>query len=144
MLSLAYSLSNDYIIIIEKEIFYALSFQVTVERDLCIRRLFNWIPLLWTLLKFIANHRPALCYCSVLLRAVTATLIGQWSTAGQQRQQPGEDKQLVQTTVTLLQVMALGQLLPPPLSCLSDVISHLPPSQVCSNFLCSFFKLFNI
>ncbi|XP_075212361.1 integrator complex subunit 5 omd [Lycorma delicatula] len=104
--------------------------KVTVERDLCIRRLFNWLPLLWTLLKFIASHRPALCYCSVLLRAVTATLIGQWSTAGQQRQQPGEDKQLVEATVTLLQVMALGQLLPPPLSCLSDVIPHLPPLQV--------------
>lgn len=106
--------------------------KVTVERDLCIRRLFNTLPLLWWVLRFIASHRPALCYCSVLLRAVAATLIGQWSTAGQQRQTPGHDPRLVSTTRSLLQVMALGQLLPPPLSSLADIVPHLPPFQVVS------------
>lgn len=103
-----------------------------MERDLCIRKAFDSTPLLWTLLKFMAVNRPALCYCSVLLRAVTASLIAQWSSTSQGRSlRP--DVQLVQTSITLFEILALGQLLPPPLSGIRDIIVHLQPQHVSIN-----------
>lgn len=62
--------------------------KVTMERDLLIRRAFLTSPILWALLGFIATHRPALCFSSVLLRALCATCLHQW------RAKNGELKQL--------------------------------------------------
>jgi hypothetical protein len=103
--------------------------QVTVERDLHIRRLFDDLPLIWHLMSLVATYRPALCYCSVLLRALTATLLAQWGSAAQRAQ---HNDRLLATTTQVLELMALGQLLPPPLSSLRDVIPHLKPQEVCS------------
>lgn len=89
--------------------------KVTVERDLQIRRTFKDVPLLWTLLELTARHRPALAYSSVLLRGIAATVIANWN---------------INEGTRLVDVMALGQLLPPPLNCLRDVLSVLIPSQV--------------
>lgn len=99
--------------------------KATVERDCFIRRKLEQTPIMWEILWFIALHRPALCYCSVLLRAVTATLIAQWGSCSQHR-----DPSLLPTTVKLLSLLALGQLLPSPLSSLRDVIPHLKPPEV--------------
>ncbi|XP_054269182.1 integrator complex subunit 5-like [Macrosteles quadrilineatus] len=104
--------------------------KVTVERDLHIANCLKSLPVVWTLLRLIASFRPALCTCSVLLRALAAVLVGEWQSAAQQGKGPGQDSGLVQRTVSLLQVMALGQLLPPPLSSISLAIPHLPPQQV--------------
>lgn len=104
-------------------------FQVTVERDLHIRKAFDNTPLLWTLLKFVAIHRPALCTCSVLLRAVTASLIAQWSSASQGRSVK-HNGLLTDTTVVLLEILSLGQLLPPPLSGIRDIVPKLSPQHV--------------
>ncbi|XP_069703249.1 integrator complex subunit 5 isoform X2 [Periplaneta americana] len=101
--------------------------KVTVERDLHIRRLFDDLPLTWHLMALVASYRPALCYCSVLLRALTATLLAQWGSAAQQVQ---HNDKLLATTTQVLELMALGQLLPPPLSSLRDVIPHLKPQEV--------------
>ncbi len=117
--------------------FFSSWFQVTVERDLSIRKAFDNTPLLWTLLKFVAIHRPALCTCSVLLRAITASLIAQWSSASQGRL-PKQNSQLVDITVLLLEIMSLGQLLPPPLSGIRDIVPHLLPQHVSTNH---FFKI---
>lgn len=100
---------------------------MTIERDLHIRRIFNQLPLSWELLRFAAWNRPALCYCSVLLRALTATLLSQWNSSYQQIQQDGT---LLSTTVRLLEVMALGQLLPQPLASISEVVPVINPDQV--------------
>ncbi|XP_043288264.1 integrator complex subunit 5 [Venturia canescens] len=89
--------------------------KVTVERDLHIRRTFRDVPLLWTLLELTARHRPALAYCSVLLRAIAATVMANWNTSD---------------GTLLANVMALGQLLPPPLVCLRDVLPILSPNQI--------------
>ncbi|KAJ9588448.1 hypothetical protein L9F63_018181 [Diploptera punctata] len=101
--------------------------KVTVERDLHIRRLFDDLPLIWHLMSLVATHRPALCYCSVLLRGLTATLLAQWGSAAQRAQ---HNDKLFAITTQLLELMALGQLLPPPLSSLRDVIPYLKPQEV--------------
>nr|XP_014282569.1 integrator complex subunit 5 isoform X2 [Halyomorpha halys] len=49
--------------------------KVTIERDLKIRKMLDDTPVIWSLLSFIAHHRPALCYCSVILRAVVHILL---------------------------------------------------------------------
>uniref|UniRef100_A0A0C9QQX7 INTS5 protein n=2 Tax=Fopius arisanus TaxID=64838 RepID=A0A0C9QQX7_9HYME len=89
--------------------------KVTVERDLQIRRTFKDVPVLWTLLELTARHRPALAYSSVLLRGIAATVMANWS---------------INEGTRLVDVMALGQLLPPPLNCLRDVLAILTPSQI--------------
>lgn len=106
---------------------------MTIERDFYIRRLFNTTPLLWNLLSFVAVNRPTLCYCSVLLRALTATVIQQWNSMGEQAKPHDSDEKyrtVIETTVKVIEVMALGQLLPPPLSGIGDVIPFLKPSEV--------------
>lgn len=105
---------------------------MTIERDLSIRRMFTNVPLLWDLLSFVALYRPALCYCSVLLRALTATLIHQWNSTGEQSKSAGTNnyKYLMDTTTKVIDVMALGQLLPPPLSGIRDILPHLKCFEV--------------
>ncbi|KAJ8920161.1 hypothetical protein NQ315_011822 [Exocentrus adspersus] len=101
--------------------------KVTIERDLFIRRMFANTPLLWDLLSLVAVYRPAICYCSVLLRALTATLVHQWKSMGEQSKDDDSEnyKNLMETTIKVIDIMALGQLLPPPLSSIRDVIPHL-------------------
>lgn len=86
-----------------------------MERDLKIRRSFKEIPLLWKFLELTAWYRPALAYCSVLLRGIAATIIANWNT---------------QEGVDLVNVMAMGQLLPQPLSSIRDVLPVLEIQQV--------------
>ncbi|XP_014211937.1 integrator complex subunit 5 [Copidosoma floridanum] len=88
--------------------------KVTVERDLQIRRSFKDAPVLWTLLQLTAWYRPALAYCSVLLRAIIATILANCSTC---------------KGTIITSVMALGQLLPPPLPTIVDVLPVLKPYQ---------------
>lgn len=80
----------------------------------------------------VAVYRPAICYCSVLLRALTATLVHQWKSMGEQSKDDDSEnyKSLMDTTVKVIDVMALGQLLPPPLSSIRDVILHLKCYEV--------------
>lgn len=80
-----------------------------------IRRKFKDVPLLWTLLELTAWYRPALAYCSVLLRGITATVMANWNT---------------EEGVSLVNIMALGQLLPPPLASIRDILPVLQPHQV--------------
>ncbi|XP_033223352.1 integrator complex subunit 5 isoform X2 [Belonocnema kinseyi] len=89
--------------------------KVTVERDLQIRRIFKDAPLLWTLLALTAWYRPALAYCSVLLRGIAATVIANWNK---------------EEGVSLSNVMALGQLLPPPLASIRDILPCLENQQI--------------
>lgn len=106
--------------------------KVTIERDLFIRRLFTSTPLLWELLSLVAIHRPALCYCSVIIRALTATLMHQWSSMGDQSKSADTEsyKSLMDTTIKVIEIMSLGQLLPPPLSGIRDVISYFNSFEV--------------
>lgn len=99
--------------------------KVTVERDVYIRKIFDELPLAWKLLDFVARNEPALCYCSILLRALMATLKSQWSSTS-----TAENKAVLETTVRLLRIMSVGQLLPAPLSSLQEVIPRLTSSEV--------------
>lgn len=102
--------------------------KLTIERDLFIRRLFDKVPVLWDLLNFLAVHRPALCYCSVLIRALTATIIQQWKNIGEQSKDNATEnyKSLLDTTIKVIDVMCLGQLLILPLSTnIGSVLSYL-------------------
>ncbi|CAL7942676.1 unnamed protein product [Xylocopa violacea] len=89
--------------------------KVTIERDLQIRRTFKDVPLLWTLLELTAWYRPALAYCSVLLRGIAATVMANWNT---------------EEGVLLVSVMALGQLLPSPLASIRDILPVLETHQI--------------
>ncbi|KAL0106307.1 hypothetical protein PUN28_016197 [Cardiocondyla obscurior] len=89
--------------------------KVTIERDLQIRRKFKDVPLLWTLLELTAWYRPALAYCSVLLRGIAATVMANWNT---------------EEGVSLVNIMALGQLLPPPLASIRDILPVLQSHQI--------------
>lgn len=89
--------------------------KVTVERDLQIQRSFKDTPVLWTLLQLTAWYRPSLACCSVLLRAIIATVLSNWD---------------VSKGVEVTKVMALGQLLPFPLSCITEILPVLKPHQI--------------
>lgn len=103
--------------------------KVTMERDLQIRRTFKNVPILWSILALIANYRPALCYSSVLLRALCATALHQWKAKSAENLN-GNNVELHSVTKKLLEIMTLGQLLPPPLSYLHIVIDYFEPSEV--------------
>uniref|UniRef100_A0A1B0CEH9 Putative integrator complex subunit 5-like protein n=1 Tax=Lutzomyia longipalpis TaxID=7200 RepID=A0A1B0CEH9_LUTLO len=105
--------------------------KVTMERDLQIRRIFNNSPILWSILGLVGTYRPALCYASVLLRALCATVLNQWRAKSVEKPfQSVNNPELIFVTLKLLEVMALGQLLPPPLSYLHVVIEYFEPFEV--------------
>ncbi|KAL5283008.1 INTS5 family protein [Megaselia abdita] len=103
----------------------------TVERDLLIKRAFLLSPILWSLLGLLAQYRPALCFSSVLLRAICATCLHHWRAKNVNKINiiPKNDETLI-CTKKLLQVMAMGQLLPPPLSNLHDIITCFDSNEI--------------
>lgn len=101
--------------------------KVTIERDLHIKRKFDEHPILWDLLFLISLAHPSLCYCSVLLRAIMAVLITHWGSC-QERTTLNSPKQL-EITQRLIDVMALGQILPPPLAYISEILQSITPFE---------------
>uniref|UniRef100_T1GJ15 Integrator complex subunit 5 C-terminal domain-containing protein n=1 Tax=Megaselia scalaris TaxID=36166 RepID=T1GJ15_MEGSC len=97
----------------------------TVERDLLIKRAFLLSPMLWSILSLLAQYRPALCLSSVLLRAICSTCLLHWKAKNVNKIKilPKTDETL-ECTTKLLQVMSMGQLLPPPLSNLHYIIGY--------------------
>lgn len=105
--------------------------KVTMERDLQIRRTFRNAPILWSILGLVAGHRPALCYTSVLLRALCASALYQWRSQSVDRgQRTAVDSELFAVTQRTLQIMSMGQLLPAPLNALHTLVEHLEPVEI--------------
>uniref|UniRef100_A0A182N4L2 Integrator complex subunit 5 C-terminal domain-containing protein n=1 Tax=Anopheles dirus TaxID=7168 RepID=A0A182N4L2_9DIPT len=103
--------------------------RVTMERDLQIRRTFRQSPILWSILGLVACYRPSLCYCSVLLRALCASALHQWRSKTAETMN-GQKTDLMYVTTKLLELMALAQLLPPPLSYLHIVLEYFDGPEI--------------
>lgn len=100
----------------------------TVERDLRICRRFRDHPLLFPLLRLVAAGRPALCYCSVLLRGLLASLMAYWEACRESRT-AGSPWHL-QASCSLVACMAEGSLLPPVLGNMHEIFHQLAPFEV--------------
>lgn len=103
--------------------------KVTMERDLQIRRSFKNKPILWSILGLIATCRPSLCICSVLLRALCASILHQWRAKFAENA-IGTYQDLMFVTVELLKLLSLSQMLPPPLDYLYIVVPKLDPTEI--------------
>ncbi|XP_050068431.1 integrator complex subunit 5 [Anopheles maculipalpis] len=103
--------------------------KVTMERDLQIQRTFRQSPILWSILGLVACYRPSLCYCSVLLRALCASALHQWRSKTAETLN-GVKTDLMYMTTKLLELMALAQLLPPPLSYLHIVLEYFDGPEI--------------
>ncbi|KPP66062.1 integrator complex subunit 5-like [Scleropages formosus] len=102
--------------------------RTTVERDIHIRRCFEGNPVLFHLLRVVAAGRPALCYCSVVLRGLLATLLAHWESS---REQTALDSPWhLQASCLLVSCMGEGQLLPPVLSNIHEIFPYLTPFEV--------------
>ena len=95
-----------------------------MERDLQIVKRLEDHPIIWKVLWGLAEARPALCYCSVILRGALAVQMAHWLAALTSSQK------LLENTKKILQLMSVGQYLPPPLDSVSDVIHYFHPYQV--------------
>lgn len=105
--------------------------KITMERDLQIRRNFKNAPILWSILALVATYRPSLCFASVLLRAICASLLHQWRAKSVLHNQTiGNNLELYDVTKKLLEIMAMGQLLPIPFSYLHAVIEYFEPFEI--------------
>ena len=102
--------------------------RVTIERDLHISRTVARHPVIWSLLYQLAVARPALCYCSVLVRALLAVQFSHWQshTTSSLANHPEQTR----NTVRVLELMALGQFTPPQLSLVPDIIHIFDPFQL--------------
>ncbi|KAM8940124.1 integrator complex subunit 5 [Pelodytes ibericus] len=102
--------------------------RTTVQRDLLIYRCFRHNPLLFQLLHLVAQGRPALCYCSVLLRGLLATLLAHWEGS----RDPCSESSLwhLHASCELVSCMGEGQLLPPALTNMHEMFSLLAPYEV--------------
>ena len=72
--------------------------------------------------------RPALCYCSVLIRAVLAVLISHWSS--HVTSSLTHHPQQLDVTVKVLDLMAVGQFIPAQLALVPHIIHILDPFQL--------------
>ncbi|KTG36587.1 hypothetical protein cypCar_00022947 [Cyprinus carpio] len=102
--------------------------KTTVERDIHIRRCFERNPVLFHLLRVVAAGRPALCYCSVILRGLLSTLLAHWE--GSREPSVLDSPWHLQTSCLLVSCMGEGQLLPPVLSNIHEVFPHISPFEV--------------
>ncbi|RMB90472.1 hypothetical protein DUI87_33073 [Hirundo rustica rustica] len=102
--------------------------RATVERDLRILRRFRRHPLLFPLLRLVAGGRPALCYCSVLLRGLLAGLVAHWDAcrAGSTLASPWH----LRASCALVALLAEGSLLPPVLGNMHELFPELAPFEV--------------
>ena len=98
--------------------------RVTMERDLQIVKRLEDHPIIWKVLWGLAEARPALCYCSVILRGALAVQMAHWSAA------LSPNPKVLQTTKKILILMSVGQFLPPPLNSVADVLDFFHPYQV--------------
>ena len=98
--------------------------RVTIERDLQIVKTLDQNPFIWKLLWGLAELRPALCYCSVILRGALSVQMAHWASTLK------ASPKLVSSTRIILELMSIGQFLPHPLDSVSDVIQHFHPFQV--------------
>lgn len=103
--------------------------KITMERDLHIRRTFNNAPILWSIMGLIASNRPSLCYASVLLRGLCASVLHQWRAKSMEKQ-ISKESELMDVTTKLLEIMGIGQFLPPPLSFLHLVLEFLESHEI--------------
>lgn len=102
--------------------------RTTVERDIHIRRCFEAHPVLFPLLQVVAAGRPALCYCSAVLRGLLATLLAHWEAS---REALSTDSPWhLQASCLLVSCMGEGQLLPPVLANVHEAFPHLSPFEV--------------
>lgn len=105
--------------------------KITMERDLHIRRTFKNAPILWSILALVSTCRPSLCYASVLLRAICASLLHQWRAKSVLHNQTVENNfELFDVTKKLLELLAMSQLLPMPFNLLHAVIEHFEPFEI--------------
>lgn len=100
----------------------------TVERDIQIGRCFRDNPLLFQLLNLVAAGRPALCYCSVLLRGLMATLMAHWEAS--RENDTVSSPWHLQASCALVACMGEGHLLPPVLSNMHEIFDQLAPFEV--------------
>uniref|UniRef100_A0A8V5GSE4 Uncharacterized protein n=1 Tax=Melopsittacus undulatus TaxID=13146 RepID=A0A8V5GSE4_MELUD len=100
----------------------------TVERDLRICRRFQEHPLLLPLLRLVALGRPALCYCSVLLRGLLASLMAHWE--GCRDAGTGASPWHLQASCALVAAMAEASLVPPVLGNMHELFPFLAPFEV--------------
>ncbi|XP_060614243.2 integrator complex subunit 5 [Anolis sagrei] len=100
----------------------------TVERDIQIGRAFRDNPLLFQLLHLVAVGRPALCYCSVLLRGLMATLMAHWEAS--RENDTTSSPWHLQASCDLVACMGEGHLLPAVLSNMHEIFDQLAPFEV--------------
>ncbi|CRK88235.1 CLUMA_CG002016, isoform A [Clunio marinus] len=103
--------------------------RVTIERDLHIRRTFKNCPILWSIMGVLAMYKQPLYNCSVFLRAICASVMHHWRAKSTETIN-GNNSELMFFTVKLLELLSLGQLLPPPLNYLYIVVQHLEPNEI--------------
>lgn len=103
--------------------------KITIERDLHIRKTFKNCPILWSILGLLASKKPALSNCSVFLRAICASVMHHWRAKSTETIN-GNNSELMFFTTKLLEILALGQLLPPPLSYLYIVVEYLETNEI--------------
>lgn len=102
--------------------------RTTVERDIHIRRCFEAHPVIFPLLHVVAAGRPALCYCSAVLRGLLATLLAHWEAS---REASAVDSPWhLQASCLLVSCMGEGQLLPPVLANVHEAFPYLTPFEV--------------
>ncbi|XP_040266021.1 integrator complex subunit 5 [Bufo bufo] len=102
--------------------------RTTVQRDLLIYTCFRRNPLLFQLLHLVAQGRPALCYCSVLLRGLLAALLAHWEAS--RESSSAHSPWHLMASCELVSCMGEGQLLPPALANMHEMFSLLAPYEV--------------
>ncbi|XP_078605288.1 integrator complex subunit 5-like [Branchiostoma floridae x Branchiostoma japonicum] len=100
----------------------------TVERDLHITRKFKEHPILWDILKMVAEGKTALCHCAILLSSVISTLITHWE--GSRSSVTADTPWHLQASCKALECMGEAHLLPAPLGYVSELFHIVTPYEV--------------
>jgi len=94
--------------------------RITMERDLVIVKTFENQPILWKIMFGLAEARPSLCYCSVLIRAMFAVQMFYWQNSIFPRAEYNQERLVL--IKNIVNLMSIGQFIPPPLDSITEVM----------------------
>ncbi|XP_048484876.1 integrator complex subunit 5 [Plutella xylostella] len=104
--------------------------QVSIERELYMRAALEGCVVARAALRRAAQHRPALCLASALLRACAASALHRHRAADDRYCMSAEMRRERSALSELLATMSLGQLLPPPLCHMLQLAPALTSSEL--------------
>ncbi|EDV29370.1 uncharacterized protein TRIADDRAFT_51610 [Trichoplax adhaerens] len=100
----------------------------TIERDIHVFKVFDKCPLLFDILKFIAEDPSAICNCDTILRSLLSVLLNYWLRNKESK--VAESPAQLEMSCKLIKLLSVAGWIPNPVTSIHHLFSKCTPYQV--------------